>query len=128
MKEDRMGYYLHEVPGRVRIKVPALKRNPHAAHTLQGLLKRASGVESVAVNTVTGSVLVQFDPMVITSRTIVALVAREGYLEFAAPVSKRNHEDSVGSQFAMAASKAVLGLVLDRALQGTPFAVLTAFI
>jgi len=123
-----MGYYLHEVPGRVRIKIPALKRNPEAARTLENLVKRASGVESVSVNTVTGSVLVQFNPEMIKCRTILALVAREGYLDLNASISHRNHVDSVSSRFAEAASKALLGLVLDRALQGTPFAVLTAFI
>lgn len=35
-RKEIMEYYLHESPGRLRVKIPDLKRNPQSAWDLQG--------------------------------------------------------------------------------------------
>ncbi|MFZ5867201.1 MAG: HMA2 domain-containing protein [Thermodesulfobacteriota bacterium] len=123
-----MAYYLHEVPGRLRIKIPALKKNRNLAWELETLLNSAPGITSVSVNTVTGSVIIYFDPKVVNSRAVLTLLSREGYIDLAKAIPHHQYVDTALSNFGRTASKALLGLVLDRALQGTPFSVLTALI
>lgn len=123
-----MKYYLHQVAGRLRIKIPSLKRNIRGAREIQDLLKRVSGVAAVSVNTVTGSVVVQFDEERVSSSAILSCLSHEGYIDLAGVVSQQQYVESALVQIGQTASKALLGIALDRALQGTPFAVVTAFI
>lgn len=55
-----MSVYVHYVPGRLRIKTPALRRAPAAAAVGQARLAALPGVRAVAVNPLTGSALVHF--------------------------------------------------------------------
>lgn len=123
-----MGYYLHEIPGRLRIKIPALRRNQENAREIQVLLRNLSGVKTTSVNTVTGSMIVNYDPEFLSSSAILAFLSRERYIDLAEAVSSQEYiEKSLGS-IGRAASKALLGLALDRALQGSPLSILTVLI
>ena len=82
-----MGYYLHEVPGRLRIQIPALKRSPRRAQEVQDLLEDVSGIKSTSVNTVTGSVIVHYDPEIVNSGAILTLLSREEYIDVTRAVS-----------------------------------------
>jgi hypothetical protein len=126
-----MSYYLHEVPGRLRVRIPALRRNARDAQEIQRLLKSLSGIISTSVNTMTGSVTVNYDPEFVSSVAILTLLSREGYIDVAEVLPSRQQvqrtEGSIG-QVGKVVSKALLGIALDRALQGTPLSILTAFI
>jgi len=53
---------LHFIPGRVRLKVPALRQNTKLASELRELAeKELKGVHRFQVNTTTGSIIVEFD-------------------------------------------------------------------
>jgi hypothetical protein len=127
-RRKRMAYYLHDVPGRLRIKIHDLRRNLQLAQDLRRLLNSFSGVESTNANTLTGSVTVHYDPEIISSGSILTFLAGEKYIDLAKTVSSERHMEKTFAQVGQAASKALLGLALDRALQGSPFAILTAFI
>ena len=49
--------YVHHIPGRIRIRTQALKGNPAEAAAQADWLRSLAGVEDVAVNPLTGSVL-----------------------------------------------------------------------
>jgi len=51
----------HAVPGRVRLKVHALKGRPAVARQLEDRLRRVSGMRHVEVSPVTGSVLLLYE-------------------------------------------------------------------
>jgi hypothetical protein len=123
-----MGYYLHEIPGRLRVKIPNLKRNPQSARDIQVFLKNLPGIESISTNTVTGSIIVRYDPELVNAGAIVNVLAREGYIDPAKVFFNRERKENTMDVVAQAASKAILGFVLDRALQGTPLSIVTAFI
>ncbi|HMK37311.1 MAG TPA: hypothetical protein VK463_19715 [Desulfomonilaceae bacterium] len=123
-----MGYYLHEVPGRLRIKIPALKRNAENAWEIQEVSKNVSGITSTSVNTVTGSVVVNYNPEFVSSRAILTFLSREGYIDLAEEVSSQESVETALGSLGRAASKVLLGFALDRAFQGTPLSILTAFI
>jgi hypothetical protein len=112
----------------LRIKIPVLKRNPSQGSRLQSLLKGIQGIECASVNAVTGSLVIHFDPEVVSSRSIVSLLSHEGYIDLAKAISSQQYVQSGVLKFGQAVSKALLGFALDRAFQGTPLSVLTAFI
>ena len=127
-RRENMTYYFHEVPGRLRIKIPALRRNSILAADIHDLLDGLSGIESTSVNIVTGSIIVHYDPERLSSCAILTLLSREEYIDMAKGLSTERQLENTLSSVGHLASKALLGFALDRALQGSPFAILTAFI
>jgi hypothetical protein len=123
-----MTYYFHEVPGRLRIKIPALRRNSVLAADIQDSLNSLSGIKSTSANIVTGSIIVHYDPDRLSSSGILSLLSHEQYIDMDKGVPNHQRVDQALDAAGRAASKALLGFALDRALSGSPFAILTAFI
>lgn len=53
-----MDHYIHDVPGRLRIKNPMFKSKSRMAEEVKGLLQPMRGVLSSDINTLTGSILI----------------------------------------------------------------------
>ncbi|MCS6786422.1 MAG: heavy-metal-associated domain-containing protein [Thiobacillaceae bacterium] len=53
---------VHFIPGRVRLRAAGLKGRPQLAQQLQAAFAAVPGVKSIEVNTLTGSVLITYDP------------------------------------------------------------------
>jgi cation transport ATPase len=51
----------HQVPGRVRLKVPNVKENPELVDQIKQMFNAIPGIEEVTVNPTTGSVVLQYD-------------------------------------------------------------------
>jgi hypothetical protein len=64
--------YIHHVPGRLRVRVPEVRRNPTAAASLEQVLQDTPGVRSVEARELTGSVVILYD----RSRTNAIAVVR----------------------------------------------------
>ncbi len=105
-----MSLYLHEVPGRLRIKVPDLKRNPQKARTLQRRLNGFAGVLSASVNSITGSLLVHYDPQISRSEAILSYVSRELDLHLAGDAVNEDRLDRAIGQVGTKVSKVLLML------------------
>lgn len=65
-----MAHYVHHVPGRLRVRLTRLKRNPALAERLRGSLAQIPGVGEVRTNLVTGSLLVSYDAAVTPRRRL----------------------------------------------------------
>jgi len=70
--------YFHLLEGRLRIKVPLIKRSPVKATELEQLLQRMKGVAEVTANPTTGNILIFFDEEVINHQDILRRIARTG--------------------------------------------------
>jgi hypothetical protein len=51
----------HQVPGRIRLKVPNVKDNPELIDQIKQMFQVIPGIEGVTVNPTTGSVVLQYD-------------------------------------------------------------------
>jgi len=51
----------HQVPGRVRIKVPAAKGNPELLQQIAETFAALPGIERITVNPATGSVVMHYN-------------------------------------------------------------------
>lgn len=73
--------YIHDIPGRLRIRTEAIKKNARAAAAVQELLQATPGVISTSVNPLTGSVTVTYDSKHINSPVILELLRTHNYID-----------------------------------------------
>ena len=53
---------VHQIPGRLRVRLPRAERNPRLLDELRGFIESLGGVRQVEINPVTGSILVHYQP------------------------------------------------------------------
>jgi copper chaperone CopZ len=123
-----MNAYIHETPGRLRIKAAKVKRNAFEAERAQTFIEDLRGVDSVYINTLTGSVTVNFNPLRTNAEELLAALATEGYF----PPDKREATDRRFEDFladaGSKAARALLGVVVERALERTPLSFLSVLV
>ncbi len=76
-----MSYYLHDVPGRLRVKSPLVKNNQKVADEIKKLLALVHGINSVEINLITGSVLINYHPDKRDRKEILNLLTERGYFD-----------------------------------------------
>jgi len=74
-------FYIHNVPGRMRIFSEPIKRNPRAADEVRMMLSTLTGVGTVHINLTTGSMLIHYNPRAIKAADIIAILERRGYFD-----------------------------------------------
>lgn len=95
---------------------------------LRELLGNLSGIRETTVNPVTGSAVITYDPSRLTSKAILDTLAENRFFDPAQAVNNDQYLNSAAEKAGKAVGKAVLGAFVDRALAGSPFALLTVLI
>jgi hypothetical protein len=72
--------YVHIIEGRIRIKVPEVKRSVAFARRVEAMFREVPGIEEVRANPITGNVLFLHDPDRIAAREILAALIAAGYM------------------------------------------------
>jgi hypothetical protein len=72
---------VHHVPGRLRLKLLAIKRNDARARLAEQKLCALDGVRSATGNPLTGSLVVRFDPELVSAEQIFAELRACGLLD-----------------------------------------------
>jgi len=116
---------VHALPGRVRIKVAAIKKAPELALQVEQTLRQEPGVAEAVANPVTGSVLVHYDPMRTAPPALLARLEPYG-LSPTSPVSSSLADFS--NQLSKAVGKELVKIALAQMLPGGPVEVLFALI
>jgi hypothetical protein len=75
-----MNHYVHHVPGRLRVRTPAVKGNATRAADANNLLQQMQGVTGSAVNTLTGSIVINYDLHTLKPEVILHTLHLEGYV------------------------------------------------
>jgi len=76
-----MAYYLHHVPGRLRVKTPFIKGSEERALEVKNFIQRLGGIESISASTVTGSLTIYYDPGRICQETLIHKITQAGYFD-----------------------------------------------
>ena len=76
-----MSYYIHSIPGRLRVKTPLVKGNQEKARDVEGLLNCFQGVDKASANPLTGSIVVNYDSTAVNDRSIIDLLEDKGYFK-----------------------------------------------
>ncbi|WP_427306163.1 HMA2 domain-containing protein [Cupriavidus sp. H39] len=71
---------IHHVPGRLRLKLPAIKHNDDGARRIERTVNALPGVRDACANTLTGSIVIRFYPRLTTGDLIIAALRADGYV------------------------------------------------
>lgn len=123
-----MSYYIHDVPGRLRVKSPAVKKNQDAANDVRKALSTMNGIATVDINLVTGSILVNYNSKTVQQKDIISLLQRKGYFDAAKAVTNDQYIQGVASRAGSVVGKALFGTFVEKALEGSALSLITFLI
>jgi Heavy metal associated domain 2 len=75
-----LSHYLHHVPGRLRLKMRSLKNRADKAAQIRTLFAQLPGIEVVELNLLTGSMLVRYEPLKVTSAQLLGFLVANGVI------------------------------------------------
>jgi len=78
-KNNTMQYYIHYVPGRIRIQTPKLHENAGNAAQFEKFMKAIKGVTAVETHVVTGSAIIHFNEKTINCEQVIGILEKEAY-------------------------------------------------
>lgn len=119
-------YFIHEVPGRLRVKIAYLKNNPYRLKLVRKMLA-VHGVFKIRTSTLTGSIVVEYDPMTVESAQLLDILRTNGYAvdkarRFDDP--RRIEQDKI----LLSVGKATLSWVTGKVLEANGLSYIAAFI
>ncbi len=123
-----MSYYMHNVPGRLRIKSPVIKNNKNVADELKKSLSTLHGIATVDINLTTGSLLVNYNSKSVKHMDIVDILQRKGYFDASKAATNDEYLHSAASKAGALIGKSIFGTFAGMALEGTPLAFLAILI
>ena len=110
-----MSIYQHVLHGRLRIKVSEVKRQPQQAAEAEQALRQLEGVREVQANPTTGSVLVLFQPEVVSPEHIVRALQSRGCLSgMESPASQASFVQDMGQRLAETVVQSVFEMAMQR--------------
>ncbi|MBF0565422.1 MAG: hypothetical protein HQK89_09275 [Nitrospirae bacterium] len=120
--------YVHSVPGRLRIKTPAMKRNKALISDVTGFLSTMAGVVSTTANETIGSLVINYDRDTTTKDRIISNLQRKGYADFTNTISNDELIKDGITKAGKFVTKMLTGSAFDSALSGTPLSFLSLII
>ena len=123
-----MSYYMHNVPGRLRVKSPLLKRNPAAADDVRKALSSIQGVATVDFNLVTGSLLVNYNHKTTRHVDIIGLLERRGYFDRRRAETNEGYIHAAAEKTGRFVGKAALGMAIEKAFEGSALSLISLLI
>lgn len=123
-----MSCYFHNVPGRLRVKIPTLKGRPARIKAVEDLLSNLDGTENIQSNPLTGSVVINYDPDLLAAQQIIQILVDHQYFDASKAIT---HDELVQSAAAKAGSKIgkiVFGWAVSKTLEASGLSMLAAII
>jgi copper chaperone CopZ len=123
---------VHHVPGRLRLRIAALKRNPGRAKAVQDLIEGRPGITSVDASALTGSVTVLYDTGTMTPAEILRVLREHGFVVAAgtevAPVGAADSDAAVTTEVGDFLAKVLVGAVLEKVVERSALALIAALV
>lgn len=111
-----MKYYLHETPGRIRIKIPGLRGNQRVLGEVQEELMSLRGVCEVIANELTGSIVVMHDLNTVRSGDVIKMIDSLGHIDAKLVEPVVIYTDKALSKAGSVVGKALFGMAVERVL------------
>ncbi len=123
-----MSYYLHDVPGRLRIKTPFIKGNTALAKHVERFLEQIHGIKSITTNPLTGSIIMTYDERKVTSKMLLETLRTRGIFNPAKAVTNDQYIHSNASRASHIIYKAVVGAFVEKAFEGSALSLLAVLL
>jgi copper chaperone CopZ len=126
-RNKRMEYYVHHVPGRLRVRIPAIRKDPQKSSEVKQLLY-VYGVEKIRINPLTGSVVITYDPSEVASDQILQILQSRELFDRDRAITCDQKIQRVSNKAASKVGRAVFGYAVSKALEANGLSVLAALI
>jgi hypothetical protein len=123
-----MAHYIHHVPGRLRVRTPRLKRDTLRTEAAEALLLTIEGVTAARANSVTGSITVSFQRDVVSADSILETLALHGYYQPELVQHADQQLPNMAERAGGVLGKALFGMVLEKAVERSAFALIGAIL
>jgi hypothetical protein len=112
----------------MRIKIPALKNKPVKKAEIETLLMAIEGVNCVVFNSITGSVVITYDPDKTGPEPIIGLLKTQGLYDESLAISVDQQMQHAMAQAGMQIGKVVISWAVGKTLESSGWSLLAAFI
>ena len=120
-------YFVHDIPGRLRVKIEYLKNHPERLKEISTLLD-VPGVFRVKSNALTGSTVVEYDPDLVSSGSLLDILKTNGYaIDLQKNAINRKIRET-HEKMAMKVSKAAVSWLAGRVLEANGLSMVARFI
>lgn len=123
-----MSYYMHDVPGRLRIKSPFIKGNENLAKHIERFLEQINGIQSITTNPRTGSIIMTYNEKKLTSKMLLDMLKTRGIFNPAKALTNDQYIHSNASKASQIVYKAVVGAFVEKAFEGSALSLLTVLL
>ena len=114
-----MSCYVHNVPGRLRLKNQLFKNSEIHYAVKRVLVEMGHGIGTAEFNVTTGSLLIHYNPIELHHQDILSALARGGFYEPEKAVTNDQVVHQATSKAFNVVTKAVAGAFIETALHGT---------
>jgi hypothetical protein len=122
-----MTYYFHQVPGRIRVRIPAIRHNRYKAAEVKNLLD-LEGIEKVEINHLTGSVVMMFNPEMLDAQSLLDILSDKGYFDKGRAITCDEYINRTTSAAGTKAGRLFFGWAVGKALEANGLSLLAAII
>jgi hypothetical protein len=123
-----MSYYVHNVPGRLRVKIPILRGRPIRINAVEELLFNLDGIERIKTNSLTGSVVINYDPDLLDPQTMISLLTKHQYFDESKAISHDEVVQNAAAKAGLKVGKIVFGWAVSKTLEANGLSMLAAII
>jgi hypothetical protein len=123
-----MSCCIHNVPGRLRIKIPAIKHQHQEARRLERMFENVSGIDLVAANALTGSLKIHYDVDVVDSEQLLLVLKTKNVIDETAIFQDPDQSYSGAVRLSQACGKAMINWAVGKTLESNGLGLLSAFI
>jgi copper chaperone CopZ len=122
-----MKYYIHHVPGRLRVRIPSLQKDPRKIEDIKAILQ-INGIQNTKVNPLTGSIVINYDPDILTNRYLLDVLKTSGFFREDRIVTLDTQIETASNRAAKKVGRAVFGWAIGRVLESNGLSLIAAFI
>lgn len=123
-----MNYYVHNVPGRLRVRIPKIKSSEEKCRKVERIFSDLDGIENVAVNDITGSVVINYDANIARPEEILEIFEENNYLPNSRVTANQKHFQTAASKASQAVGRALFGWAVGKALEANGLSFLAILI
>lgn len=123
-----MSYYIHHIPGRLRVKTHLIKRNQNTAEEAQKKLGQVNGINSVLVNTITGSITISYDTDTLSPQLILNILKQMGYFDVSKAITNDQYIHTAASKAGQTLGKVLFGAVIEKVFEGSALSLISILI
>ena len=123
-----MSCYFHNVPGRMRVKIPILKGRPSRIKAVEDLLFNLDGIEQIKINPLTCSVVIQYDPDLLDPQQIIRPLIDHNYFDASNAITHDELVQTAATKAGLKVGKIVFGWAVSKTLEANGLSMLAAII